>query len=29
MGPRIFRTETASIVATAIVQYEFGDLGRV
>ncbi|SFE15671.1 RsmE family RNA methyltransferase [Peptostreptococcus sp. D1] len=29
MGPRIFRTETAAIVATAIVQYEFGDLGGV
>lgn len=27
MGPRIFRTETASIVATAIVQYELGDIG--
>ena len=27
MGPRIFRTETASIVATAITRYELGDIG--
>ncbi|MGP1486637.1 MAG: 16S rRNA (uracil(1498)-N(3))-methyltransferase [Peptostreptococcus stomatis] len=27
MGPRIFRTETASIVATAITLYELGDIG--
>lgn len=29
MGPRIFRTETASIVATSIVMYELGDIGKV
>ena len=27
LGPRIFRTETASLVASSIVQYELGDLG--
>lgn len=27
MGPRIFRTETASIAATTIVLYELGDVG--
>lgn len=27
MGPRIFRTETASIAATVITMYEIGDLG--
>src|SRR3712207_6479518 len=27
MGPRIFRTETASIVATSICLYELGDIG--
>ena len=27
MGPRIFRTETASIAATVMVQYELGDAG--
>lgn len=27
MGPRIFRTETASIVATSITLYELGDIG--
>lgn len=27
LGPRIFRTETASIVATSIVLYELGDIG--
>lgn len=27
MGPRIFRTETASIVATTITLYELGDIG--
>lgn len=27
MGPRIFRTETASIVTTSIVLYELGDIG--
>lgn len=29
MGPRIFRTETASIVATAITLYELGDIGGI
>ncbi|HZH94184.1 MAG TPA: 16S rRNA (uracil(1498)-N(3))-methyltransferase [Tissierellaceae bacterium] len=29
LGPRILRTETAGIVACAIVQYEFGDLGVI
>lgn len=29
MGPRIFRTETASIVATAIILYELGDIGGI
>ena len=29
MGPRIFRTETASIVATAITLYELCDLGGI
>ena len=29
MGPRIFRTETASIVATAITLYELGDKGGI
>lgn len=29
MGPRIFRTETASIVATSIVLYELGDIGGI
>ena len=29
MGPRIFRTETASIVATAIPLYELGDIGGI
>ena len=27
LGPRILRTETASITAMSIVQYEFGDVG--
>lgn len=27
LGPRIFRTETASIVISAIVMYELGDIG--
>lgn len=27
MGPRIFRTETAGVVACAIAQYELGDIG--
>ena len=27
MGPRIFRTETASIVASSITLYELGDIG--
>lgn len=27
LGPRILRTETASTVASALVQYELGDLG--
>ncbi len=27
MGPRIFRTETASIVATSLTLYELGDIG--
>lgn len=27
LGPRIFRTETASIVSTAITLYELGDIG--
>lgn len=27
MGPRILRTETAAIAATAVVMYELGDLG--
>ena len=29
MGPRIFRTETASIVATAVTLYELGDIGGI
>lgn len=29
LGPRIFRTETAGIVASSIVLYELGDLGVV
>jgi 16S rRNA (uracil1498-N3)-methyltransferase len=29
LGPRILRTETAGIVASAIVQYEYGDLGVI
>ena len=29
MGPRIFRTETASIVATSICLYELGDIGGI
>ena len=29
MGQRIFRTETASIVATAITLYELGDIGGI
>ena len=29
MGPRIFRTETASIVATAITLYELSDIGGI
>ena len=29
MGPRIFRTETASIVATAITLYELGEIGGI
>lgn len=29
LGPRIFRTETAGLVATSIVQYELGDIGRL
>lgn len=29
IGPRIFRTETASIVATAITLYELGDIGGI
>ena len=28
MGPRIMRTETASIAATAIIMYELGDVGN-
>ena len=28
MGPRIFRTETASIAATVITMYELGDIGN-
>jgi 16S rRNA (uracil1498-N3)-methyltransferase len=27
LGPRIFRTETASVVALTLLQYELGDLG--
>jgi len=27
LGPRILRSETASIVACAILQYLFGDMG--
>jgi 16S rRNA (uracil1498-N3)-methyltransferase len=27
LGPRILRAETAAVVACAIVQYLFGDLG--
>jgi 16S rRNA (uracil1498-N3)-methyltransferase len=27
LGPRILRTETASVVALSLLQYEFGDLG--
>ncbi|MGM0395448.1 MAG: 16S rRNA (uracil(1498)-N(3))-methyltransferase [Bacillota bacterium] len=29
LGPRILRTETAGMVAVAIVQYEYGDLGVI
>lgn len=28
LGPRILRTETAGIVASSLVLYEFGDMGR-
>lgn len=28
LGPRILRTETAAIVATGVIQYALGDLGR-
>jgi 16S rRNA (uracil1498-N3)-methyltransferase len=28
MGPRVLRAETATIVATALVQYLFGDMGK-
>ncbi|MGA1824923.1 MAG: RsmE family RNA methyltransferase [bacterium] len=28
LGPRILRTETAAIIATGLIQYFFGDLGR-
>ncbi|WP_422486313.1 16S rRNA (uracil(1498)-N(3))-methyltransferase [Gudongella sp. DL1XJH-153] len=29
LGPRILRTETAGMVASSIVQYEYGDLGVI
>jgi 16S rRNA (uracil1498-N3)-methyltransferase len=28
LGPRILRAETAAIIATALLMYELGDLGR-
>ena len=27
MGPRILRTETASLAAVATIMYEYGDMG--
>jgi len=29
LGPRVLRTETAGIVAAALVLHRFGDLGAV